>query len=1101
MRAAATRLSGIPAILLILLWIAPLAAQQADDIAELNARYWKLFNEKKLPEAAEVARRRLEVLEKSGGVDQSLIDEQLYILATTYYIQARYAEAEQVHKRRHELREKLFGIDSPEAMDSLRSLAQVYSTQDRLELAEQLHARRLATLERVRGREHPDLVPVLRDIAAVAGKKNDNAARVAALERALAITQAEHGDQHLSSVELTEELARHVAFERAAPLYEHALAMRQKLQGVSHTDITFAKALLINKYGMHGLLLAEQRQFAEAEKLYRRRLELLREMYGRSDPDATGALGDLVSTLVGQERWSEAEAAAREALAILESAHGMEHHLIGGALATLANVLEKQGRDAEAETLLVRRLDIYDRTPDIKPASLLYALDQLAALYKNQNRLAEAQPLLDRMRTLQEKRIDRYGFDALRAKTIKDTEEHLEWTIRSFGLDSPLVAEARHILGLNYFNDEQWGKALDQWRLSARTFISRDLLERHAVEGLDGAPKREIEGRALFERMARALWEAASTNEPDAGALIDESFLIAQRARASNAGAALAQMAARGAAQSGPLAQLIRQRQDLLAEWHTLDVPRASEVARPSEKRDLAAEQANSGRLSAIEERIGALTAEIKIQFPEYSAFASPEPLSLSEVQTQLKPDEVLVLFLDAESKDEASDRGFIWLVTHDNSYWMRSSLGAVALQTEVEALRCGLDATLWDDDKTAARCRDLLKTDAQRDANGNILMNALPFDLQRAHALYKDLLGRIEEDIRGKHLLIVPSEALTQLPFQVLVTGLPERAPSERFLDVRRDKGVRWLARTNAITILPAVSSLKALRRTGRPSAATRPLIGFGNPLLDGDPGVDPREAEWAKAARARTCSNLVRQQIASAGAGRSVRGVRSMSTRDGRAVLSDLRRLTPLPDTADELCRVGESLRLPPDDIYIGARATEMEIRRLSARTDAPNLASYRILHFATHGTLAGEITGTNEPGIVLTPPKEGTDPELDDGYLSASEVAALKLDADWVILSACNTAAGGAQGAEALSGLARAFIYAGARALLVSHWSVASESTVKLITAAIDMMAADKTVGRAEALRRSMVALMDHGKPWEAHPAYWAPFIVVGEGAVAE
>jgi CHAT domain-containing protein len=92
---------------------------------------------------------------------------------------------------------------------------------------------------------------------------------------------------------------------------------------------------------------------------------------------------------------------------------------------------------------------------------------------------------------------------------------------------------------------------------------------------------------------------------------------------------------------------------------------------------------------------------------------------------------------------------------------------------------------------------------------------------------------------------------------------------------------------------------------------------------------------------------------------------------------------------------------------------------------------------LHFATHGTIAGEIEGASEPGLILTPPKAQSD--VDDGYLSASEVAGLKLDAEWVILSACNTAAGGFEKAEALSGLARAFFYAGARALLVSHWGV--------------------------------------------------------------
>ena len=133
-----------------------------------------------------------------------------------------------------------------------------------------------------------------------------------------------------------------------------------------------------------------------------------------------------------------------------------------------------------------------------------------------------------------------------------------------------------------------------------------------------------------------------------------------------------------------------------------------------------------------------------------------------------------------------------------------------------------------------------------------------------------------------------------------------------------------------------------------------------------------------------------------------------------------------------------------------------------------------------------------------MILTPPAIATNE--DDGYLSAGEIAGLKLDADWVILSACNTAVGGAAGAEALGGLARAFFYAQARALLVSHWEVDSEATVKLITATVGTITTDKTVGRAEALRRAMVAMIDTGKNYESHPAYWAPFIVVGEGAAA-
>jgi CHAT domain-containing protein len=293
---------------------------------------------------------------------------------------------------------------------------------------------------------------------------------------------------------------------------------------------------------------------------------------------------------------------------------------------------------------------------------------------------------------------------------------------------------------------------------------------------------------------------------------------------------------------------------------------------------------------------------------------------------------------------------------------------------------------------------------------------------------------------------------------------------------------------------VLPAVSSLKALRRVAKTSSATKPMLGAGNPLLDGNP-ERPWEAKWAQLARDKqTCPQTVWQRVA--GLVEKRRSVQRVATRGGHADLDHLRSQVPLHDTADELCAVAKDLRLSPDDILLGAKATEAALKTLS---DSGKLAQYRVLHFATHGTIAGEIEGTSEPGLILTPPKEQT--ELDDGYLSASEVAALKLDADWVILSACNTAAGGAQGAEALSGLARAFIYAGTRALLVSHWAVSSEATVSLITHAVGAISHDKKLGRAEALRRAMLAMIDKGKPHEAHPAYWAPFVVVGEGAAAK
>lgn len=188
------------------------------------------------------------------------------------------------------------------------------------------------------------------------------------------------------------------------------------------------------------------------------------------------------------------------------------------------------------------------------------------------------------------------------------------------------------------------------------------------------------------------------------------------------------------------------------------------------------------------------------------------------------------------------------------------------------------------------------------------------------------------------------------------------------------------------------------------------------------------------------------------------------SFETRGGVANVAHVKKQAPLPETADELCAVAKDLKVDARDIRLGTAATEREVKRLSASGE---LARYRMIHFATHGVLAGELDRDREPGLILTPPKTAN--EEDDGYLSASEIASLKLDADWVVLSACNTAAGAADSAEALSGLGRAFIYAGARALLVSRWAIYSVATVKLITSAARELARDAKVERGEAMRR--------------------------------
>lgn len=152
--------------------------------------------------------------------------------------------------------------------------------------------------------------------------------------------------------------------------------------------------------------------------------------------------------------------------------------------------------------------------------------------------------------------------------------------------------------------------------------------------------------------------------------------------------------------------------------------------------------------------------------------------------------------------------------------------------------------------------------------------------------------------------------------------------------------------------------------------------------------------------------------------------------------------------------------------------------------------------MVSFATHGLVAGELQGLPEPALVLTPPDEAS--VDNDGLLTASEITGLSLSAELVILSACNTAAGDRPDGEGFSGLASAFVYAGGQALMASHWPVASAATQILTRQMFDGPQADRAKGPAERLRRAMLSLMrTPGHPEYAHPAFWAPFVLLGRG----
>jgi CHAT domain-containing protein len=560
----------------------------------------------------------------------------------------------------------------------------------------------------------------------------------------------------------------------------------------------------------------------------------------------------------------------------------------------------------------------------------------------------------------------------------------------------------------------------------------------HATTSLDIVDQQGDFGTALLFASARTGWALLEANSDRAPTAARQAFQRLNYLDNGTVSTAVAQMAVRFATDNSTLGRLVRERQDLTSELLSIDRMLVSSLS--GEASDISSQ----GRRELIERQeqlakaVPQLEAKLKEQFPAYTELASPSPMTIAEVQSLLDEDEALVVQLVTSSET------FVWGVTKNSDKWVRQNLGAAKVSEIVARLRGALDPS------TAGQAA---------------------FDLSDAHKLYNELLKPLEPLIESKrHLLIVGNGALSSLPYQLLITGSPQTPVPSNVGDYA---SAEWLIKRHAVTTLPSVGSLRALRLFAKTQTAGKPFVGFGDPDFGSEKKVQAPEAT------------------------RQVRSVASLvPAKAFRGALADVAALREslirLPDTANEIKSVASSVGAHEADLRLGQQATEASVKKMA-------LGDYRIIYFATHGLVAGEaadLGGAAEPALALTVPAVAT--ALDDGLLTASEVAGLKLNADWVVLSGCNTAAAGKPGAEALSGLARAFFYAGARSLLVSHWPVYSQAAVRLTTDTFRRLASEPGIGRAEALRLAMLDLMrDTTTPTNAYPAVWAPFSLVGEG----
>ena len=301
--------------------------------------------------------------------------------------------------------------------------------------------------------------------------------------------------------------------------------------------------------------------------------------------------------------------------------------------------------------------------------------------------------------------------------------------------------------------------------------------------------------------------------------------------------------------------------------------------------------------------------------------------------------------------------------------------------------------------------------------------------------------------------------------------------------------RAVPWLARTHAVTMVPSSAALRTLRGLPTAKPERRELIAFGDPYFSKEQHEEAmKPVQVANAYATPQASSTTRGGPLKRRNSPKLEGVDS----------AELALLPRLPDTSEELKSIALALQADPSKVLnLGKDANEHKVK-------TTDLSGFKMLVFATHGLVPGELNGLTQPALALSAP--GVAGVEGDGLLTMEEILALKLDADWVVLSACNTGAGSGAGAEAASGLGRAFFYAGTRALLVTNWSVHSQSARELVTDLFRRQAADKQLSRGEALRQAVMAMVDGpgytdalGKTEfaYAHPLFWAPYTIIGDG----
>jgi CHAT domain-containing protein len=845
-------------------------------------------------------------------------------------------------------------------------------------------------------------------------------------------------------------------------------------------EVEFTRAMIFEARG----------QFTEAEASFRvmeqrKRAGLKAVLESDRPPPISTLLQSIDAAISGEARTkmrlgrlTEAEVDARRALLSRLKDTGKYNIATTRYIVSLADILVEQGRYKEAEQLTRVAIDI-DRTVGIADdtQTTVTHLAHLASVLMLERKFGEANaiyaqidravakwdPQRQQVFELNPGRIfSLYASNQVEVG-IAAAQQLLKRQVERFGENHFNAAFARGTLAIGLMRDDRDADALREFKAAIPVMMA------NAQENADDDDSTAIVARTQrLQNVVESYFALLARSQGATDAVGEETFSLADAVRGHSVQQALAASSARAAAKDPALADLVRKEQDLSKQVNAELGALNNVLAIPSSERDEKSVQQIQAAIAALRSERDKARQEIKRKFPAYADLVSPKPPSVAEIRATLADGEAMLSFYFGQNGS------FVWAVPKS---------GPVAFAP--------VKAKIGDIESKVRKLREALEPQAA------MISDIPPFDLKLAYELYDLLLKPVESGWRpAKNLIVVTNGALGLLPLSLLPT-MPSKVKEDEDLLFAGYRKVPWLARTHAVTTIPSATALRTLRQLPPGKSDRSGLVAFGDPYFNKD---QQAEAEGA----APTIEAKLEQDVKTAdSSGNVMRGVplkRRSSPKLEGVDSAEIGLLPRLPDTAEELNSIALALQEDPSKVlFLGKDASEGTVKKM-------NLSGFKILAFATHGLVPGELNGLTQPALALSSPL--VTGEEGDGLLTMEEILGLKLDADWVILSACNTGAGAGAGAEAASGLGRAFFYAGTRALLVTNWSVHSQSARQLVTALFKRQAQDPKIGRSEALRQAMLALMDgpgylnsegNTEFAYAHPLFWAPYTIIGDGGV--